>query len=103
MNVFSPSLRRRSLGGTPMSRTLPEPGRVKVVEKIQLLPREERERLLVEGGFSLFKIPSEAVFIDLFTDSRTSGIPDWQGAGMRQGDEPSAAALNFFHLQDAIR
>jgi len=82
---------------------LPEPWRVKVVEKIHLLPREERERLLIEGGFSLFKIPSEAVFIDMFTDSGTSAMSDWQWAGMMQGDEAYAGARNFFHLQDSIR
>ncbi len=86
-----------------MSRALPEPWRVKVVEKIQLLPREERERLLVEGGFSLFKVPSEAVFIDLFTDSGTSAMSDWQWAGMMQGDEAYAGARNFFHLQESIQ
>jgi tyrosine phenol-lyase len=85
-----------------MSRPLPEPWRVKVVEKIHLLPREERERLLVEGGFSLFRIPSEAVFIDLFTDSGTSAMSDWQWAGLMQGDEAYAGARNFFHLQEAI-
>ena len=82
-----------------MSRPLPEPWRVKVVEKIHLLPREERERLLVEGGFSLFRIPSEAVFIDMFTDSGTSAMSDWQWAGVMQGDEAYAGARNFFHLQ----
>jgi tryptophanase len=76
-------------------RSLPEPWRVKVVEKINLLPREERERLLVAGGFNLFKVPSEGVFIDLFTDSGTSGL--------MQGDEAYAGARNFFHLQDSIR
>src|SRR3954451_12679694 len=85
-----------------MSRALPEPWRVKVVEKIQLLPREERERLLVEGGFNLFKIPSEAVFIDLLTDSGTSAMSDWQWAGMMQGDEAYAAARNFFHLKESV-
>jgi tyrosine phenol-lyase len=85
-----------------MSRPLPEPWRVKVVEKIHLLPREERERLLVAGGFSLFRIPSEAVFIDMFTDSGTSAMSDWQWAGMMQGDEAYAGARNFFHLQEAI-
>jgi len=84
-------------------RTLPEPWRVKVVEKICLLPREERERLLVEGGFNLFKVPSEGVFIDLFTDSGTSAMSDWQWAGLMQGDEAYAGARNFFHLQDSIR
>jgi len=84
-------------------RSLPEPWRVKVVEKIVLLPREERERLLVEGGFNLFKVPSEGVFIDLFTDSGTSAMSDWQWAGLMQGDEAYAGARNFFHLQDSIR
>jgi len=86
-----------------MSRPLPEPWRVKVVEKIHLLPREERERLLAAGGFSLFRIPSEAVFIDMFTDSGTSAMSDWQWAGMMQGDEAYAGARNFFHLQEAIQ
>jgi tryptophanase len=84
-------------------RSLPEPWRVKVVEKIHLLPREERERLLLAGGFNLFKVPSEAVFIDLFTDSGTSAMSDWQWAGLMQGDEAYAGARNFFHLQDSIR
>src|SRR5436305_5328817 len=91
------------MGGDSMSRALPEPWRVKVVEKIQLLPRDERERLLVKGGFSLFQIPSEAVFIDLFTDSGTSAMSDWQWAGMMQGDEAYAGARNFFHLQQTIQ
>ncbi|HEY9422146.1 MAG TPA: tryptophanase [Thermoanaerobaculia bacterium] len=85
-----------------MSRPLPEPWRVKVVEKIKLLSREERELYLVEGGFSLFQIPSEAVFIDLFTDSGTSAMSDSQWAGLMMGDEAYAGARNFFHLQDSI-
>ncbi len=84
-------------------RSLPEPWRVKVVEKIHLLPREERERLLRDGGYSLFKIPSEAVYIDLFTDSGTSAMSDWQWAGLMQGDEAYAGARNFFHLRSAIQ
>ena len=82
---------------------LPEPWRVKVVEPIRLLPRAERERLLVAGGFSLFRIPSEAVFIDLFTDSGTSAMSDGQWAGMMLGDEAYAGSRNFFHLAAAVR
>jgi tyrosine phenol-lyase len=81
---------------------LPEPWRVKVVEPIRLLPRGERERLLVEGGYSLFRIPSEAVFIDLFTDSGTSAMSDSQWSGMMMGDEAYAGSRNFFHLASAI-
>lgn len=81
---------------------LPEPWRVKVIEPIHLLPRAERERLLAEGGFSLFTIPSEAVFIDLFTDSGTAAMSDAQWAGMMMGDEAYAGSRNFFHLAETI-
>jgi tyrosine phenol-lyase len=81
---------------------LPEPWRVKVVEPIRLLPRAERERLLAACGFSLFGIPSEAVFIDLFTDSGTAAMSDWQWAGMMMGDEAYAGSRNFFHLAEAV-
>ncbi|HLX10654.1 MAG TPA: tryptophanase [Thermoanaerobaculia bacterium] len=81
---------------------LPEPWRVKVIEPIRLLPRAERERLLVNGGYSLFTIPSEAVFIDLFTDSGTSAMSDWQWAGMMMGDEAYAGSRNFYHLAETI-
>src|SRR5436305_12918587 len=80
--IFAASPAALTWGEISMSRALPEPWRVKVVEEIQLLPRDERERLLVKGGFSLFQIPSEAVFIDLFTDSGTPATSHWHWAGM---------------------
>ena len=86
-----------------MNHPLPEPWRVKVVERIELRPRAERERLLVEGGFNLFRIPSAAVFIDLFTDSGTSAMSDVQWAGMMLGDEAYAGSRNFFELERAVQ
>lgn len=91
------------MGGDSMSRPLPEPWRIKVVEKIELLSREERERLLEEGGYSLFQIPSEAVFVDMFTDSGTSAMSDSQWAGMMQGDEAYAGCRNFYNLEKTIQ
>jgi tyrosine phenol-lyase len=81
---------------------LPEPWRVKVVEPIRLLPRAERERLLAAGDFSLFAIPSSAVFIDLFTDSGTAAMSDSQWAGIMMGDEAYAGSRNFYHLAESI-
>ena len=86
----------------PAGLQLPEPWRVKVVEPIRLPPRAERERLLRAGGLSLFGIPSEAVFIDLFTDSGTSAMSDSQWAGMMMGDEAYAGSRNFYHLAESI-
>ncbi|MGD2115002.1 MAG: tryptophanase, partial [Acidobacteriota bacterium] len=81
---------------------MPEPWRVKVVEPIRLPDREERERRLVQAGFNLFKVPSEAVFIDLFTDSGTSAMSDNQWAGMMVGDEAYAGARNYYSLEKTV-
>ncbi|HSC21182.1 MAG TPA: tryptophanase [Solirubrobacterales bacterium] len=83
--------------------TLPEPWRVKVIEPIRLPSREEREVHLEAAGYNLFRVPSDAVFIDLFTDSGTSAMSDRQWAGLMQGDEAYAGSRNYFHFEETIR
>ena len=82
---------------------LPEPWRVKVVERIRLPSPEERERRLAEAGFNLFDVPAYAVFIDLLTDSGTSAMSDSQWAGLVVGDESYAGARSFYHFEGAVR
>ncbi len=83
--------------------TLPEPWRVKVIEPIRLAARAERQAHLAAAGYNLFRVPSEAVFIDLFTDSGTSAMSDHQWAGLMQGDEAYAGSRNFFRFESTIR
>jgi tyrosine phenol-lyase len=82
---------------------MPEPWRVKVVEPIQLPDRRAREKHLKKAGYNLFAIPSEAVFIDLLTDSGTSAMSDEQWAAMMRGDESYAGSRNFFTFETAVR
>lgn len=80
-----------------------EPFRIKVVEPLRRVSREEREQAIHEAGLNIFAVPADTIYVDLLTDSGTSAMSDWQWAGLMMGDESYAGSRNFFHFQKAVR
>lgn len=83
-------------------KTIIEPFKIKSVEPLGFTTRSEREKVLKEAHYNLFKVPADKVLIDLLTDSGTGAMSSEQWASLMRGDESYAGARSFFTFEKVI-
>ncbi len=76
--------------------------KVRIVQKLHLVPIERRLEALEEGGFNTFQLSTLDVFLDMLTDSGTNAMSDNQLAAMMQADDAYAGSQSFIRLQKAV-
>jgi tryptophanase len=84
-------------------KTIIEPFRVQSVHPIRMSSRDERERLVREAGYNVFRIPARDVIVDLLTDSGTGAMSSEQWAAVMRGDESYAGSESFYRFEAAVR
>ncbi len=76
--------------------------KVRVVQKLNLLPVEQRLKSIQQAGFNTFLLQNPDVFLDMLTDSGTNAMSDQQIASMSVADDAYAGSASYTRLYEAI-
>ena len=77
--------------------------KVRVVQKLKLLPVEERLRAIQDAGNNTFLLQNKDVYLDMLTDSGVNGMSDLQTAAMFQADDSYAGSETFNRVKAAVK
>ena len=76
--------------------------KVRVVQKLTLLPVEERLKKIQEAGNNTFLLQNKDVYMDMLTDSGVNAMSDNQVASMGMADDSYAGSETFNRVKSAI-
>lgn len=77
--------------------------KVRIVQKLELLPLEERVKKIQEAGNNAHLLKNEDVFLDMLTDSGVNAMSDRQQAAMLQADDAYAGSASYYRLEEKIQ
>ncbi|MCF0177220.1 MAG: tryptophanase [Bacteroidales bacterium] len=77
--------------------------KVRMVQKLSLLPVEERLKKIQEAGNNTFLLQNKDVFLDMLTDSGVNAMSDLQFATMFQADDSYAGSETFNRVKTAVK
>ena len=76
--------------------------KVRIVQKLNLVPIERRRDAIKEAGYNTFKLKTNDVYLDMLTDSGTNAMSDNQLSAMMRADDAYAGSQSFERLQKAV-
>ena len=76
--------------------------KVKIVQKLNLLPAKERLNKMYEAGFNTFLLHNGDIFMDMLTDSGVNAMSDNQQSAMLRADDAYAGSETFYRMNDKL-
>ena len=77
--------------------------KVRIIQKLNLLPIDERLKAMKEAGNNTFLLKNRDVYLDMLTDSGTNAMSDRQLAAMMIADDSYAGSETFYRLEAAVQ
>ena len=77
--------------------------KVRVVQKLNLLPVEQRLKCIQEAGNNTFLLQNRDIYMDMLTDSGVNAMSDKQTAAMHIADDSYAGSETFNRFRAAIK
>ncbi len=76
--------------------------KVRIVQKLNLVPIERRLEAITEAGNNTFLLKNRDVFLDMLTDSGVNAMSDKQLAAMMEADDSYAGSETFTKLENKL-
>jgi len=76
--------------------------KARMVQKISLIPVEDRLKAIAEAGYNTFLLKTKDIFLDMLTDSGVNAMSDNQFAGMIRTDDAYAGSMTFYEFAEAV-
>ena len=76
--------------------------KVKIVQKLSLLPAKERLNKLEEAGFNTFLLHNGDIFMDMLTDSGVNAMSDNMQSAMLRADDAYAGSETFYRMNNKL-
>ena len=77
--------------------------KVRIVQKLDLVPVERRAEAIAEAGNNTFLLKNKDIFLDMLTDSGVNAMSDRQLAAMMVADDSYAGSATFTRLTDKLK
>ena len=76
--------------------------KVKIVQKLNLLPVAQRLEKMKEAGFNTFMLHNGDIFMDMLTDSGVNAMSDNMQSAMLRADDAYAGSETFYRMNDKL-
>ena len=77
--------------------------KVRIVQKLDLVPIERRLQAVAEAGNNTFLLKNRDIYLDMLTDSGVNAMSDKQLAAMMVSDDSYAGSESFTKLENKIK